>query len=269
MTDDLRALLNDVAQGRIAPAQAAQLIDDLPADAPPAPAASRSPDAKAGDTDPVELVRITASARPVRLVGDHTVASVTVDGPHSVRREGNTLRVDAAPVGGATARGGGYQYERKTGFSRWLSQSTLVGVPLTVRVNPDLAADVEVMAGSLQVVGMHGPVAFSVTAGTLQAHDCTGPFNGSVRAGSARLEVRPTAGQSSVRVESGSVDLRLQPGSDVRVTGRADLGEIKVKTADGMTRVINGESLPAVVLGAGTATFDLQVVMGSAKVLLP
>lgn len=215
-------------------------------------------------------MRITASARPVRLVGDHTVDTVAVDGPHSVRREGGTIRVDATPLGGtASDVPGSYRYERKTGFSRWLGQSSLVGVPLTVRVHPSLAADAEVMAGSLEIVGMSGPVTFSVTAGTVRAQDCTGPFTGSVRAGSARLEIRPTAGHSLVRVESGSLDLRLQPGSDVRVTGRVDLGEIKVRAADGTQRIINREELKDVVVGAGTGTFELEVAMGSAKVRLP
>jgi hypothetical protein len=333
MTDDLRALLESVAEGRIAPGRAAQLIDELPseslteaptetltetpaetpsravaaavaevaelAEAPAASAESAAPTAPTGPTAPagpagptgptapsapaaagppptdtadsgVERVRITASARPVRLVGDHTVDTVAVDGPHSVRREGGTIRVDATPLGGTAADvAGSYRYERKTGFSRWLGQSSLVGVPLTVRVHPSLAAEAEVMAGSLEIVGMSGPVTFSVTAGTVRARDCAGPFTGSVRAGSARLEIRPTAGHSLVRVESGSLDLRLLPGSDVRVTGRVDLGEIKVWAADGTQRIANREELKDIVVGAGSGTFELEVAMGSAKVRLP
>jgi hypothetical protein len=280
MPDDLRALLNDVAQGRIAPARAAQLIDELPAagdteaplaegsptEAPAPPPAS--PADPSGDR--VERVRITASARPVRLIGDPTVATVTVDGPHSVRREGSALRIDGAPLGsGSTEPAGSYRYERKTGLSRWLGQSTLVGVPLTIRINPDLAADVEVMAGSLEVVGLRGTVGFSVTAGSFRATDCSGPFAGMIRAGSAKLDIRPTAGHSSIRVESGSLDLRLQSGSDVTLTGRTDLGEIKVRAADGTARVLGGEGLRDLLVGAGTATLELEIAMGSAKVRLP
>ena len=275
MTTDLRALLTEVAEGRLAPDRAAELIAALPAEpvttpVPPAAGAASGGAAAAG-TDAVNRVRIAASARPVRVVGDPAVTSVTVDGPHSVRREGGTLRVEAgSPVGpAAAAQAGSYAYERKTGLSRWLSQATLVGVPMTVRINPALPVDIEVMAASLQVTGLLGPVDFSVTAGSVQLHDCSGPFTGVVRAGSARLEVRPTSGHSSVRVESGSIDLRLQPGSDVRVTGRADLGEIKVRGADGTTRVAQGEALKDVRVGSGASTFDLEVVMGSAKVRLP
>jgi len=276
MNDDLRTLLNDVAQGRIAPAAAAQLIDDLPPaapdEAPARPSEPSQPAAPQRPTEaaegPVQLVRVTSSARPVRLVGDPTVDTVTVDGPHVVRREGSTLRIDAAPLAGDAAPGS-YRYERKSGLSRWLGQATLVGVRLTVRVNPDLAVEAEVTAGSLELLALRGPIDFSVTAGSVRATDCTGPFNGAVRAGSARLDVRPTAGRSLVRVESGSVELRLQPGSDVRVTGRADLGEIKVTSAAGHNQILNGGDLQDVVLGAGSAVFELQVAMGSAKVRLP
>jgi hypothetical protein len=330
MTKDLRAILTEVAEGRLAPSEAAERLAELPPD-PQTPADAR-PDSHTesrsdtrsdtgGDTrsdirtdtqtdtqtdthtdthtDPargaetdkgrVTLVRITASARPVRLVGDSTVATVTVDGPHSVRRDGATLRVEAgSPVGAAAAaRAGSYSYERKTGLSRWLSQATLLGVPLTVRIHPDLAADAEVMAGSLELVGLRGPVSFSVTAGSVRSQDCSGPFTGVVRAGSARLEVCPTSGHSSVRIESGSVVLTLRPGSDVRVTGRTDLGEFKVSGPDGAARVPSGDGaarvpsgdgaarVPSgdggheVVVGAGTATFELDVAMGSAKVRLP
>ena len=283
MTQDLRSLLTDVAEGRLTPDSAAALIDQLPTGAP----ADRAADAstisftKATPTESVTHVRITGSGRPVRVVADPTVATVTVEGPHAVRRDGATLHVDAAPLGSGALGGAGtaggsadssagsYTYGRKTGLSKWLAQSTLVGVPLTVRVHPDLATDVEVMAGSLELVGLRGAVGFSVTAGSVRATDCSGPFTGSIRAGSAKFEVRPITGRSTVRVETGSVDLRLLPGSDVRITGRADLGEIKVHAGDGTTRVNPGGGLGDVVVGAGTATLDLQVAMGSAKVWLP
>jgi hypothetical protein len=268
MTDDLRSLLTEVAAGRLDPSRAVEMIDELPAeptDPTPAP--------PAGELRPegIERVRVTASTRPVRIIGDHSVATVTVDGPNSVVRDGSTLRVEA---GGSTAgsqpgQPGAYAYEHKSGLSRWLAAAGTVGVPLTVRMNPALLVDVEVMAGSLEVVGIAGPVTFSLTAGSLRLHDCTGTVNGVVRAGSAVLQVRPTAGASVVRVESGSVDVRLLPGSDVLVSGRADLGEFKVRGADGALKVQKTDRLTDIVLGSGTATLDIQIAMGSAKVRLP
>ena len=299
MTDDLRALLTEVAEGRLDPQEAGRRLDDLgpraaaPTDqsstsAPDAAAATdpwaaatdHDTDAAAADQDrprdtsarvengdePVTTVRVHASGRPVRVVADPTVATVTVEGPHNVRRDGATLVVDA-PIAGSADPAGSYRYERKTGFARWISQATQAGIPLSLRVNPDLELDVEVLAGSLAVSGTHGPLRFSATAGSVRVFDCDGPVHGTVRAGSARLDVRPRTGASSVRVETGSVDLRLMPGSDARVLARAELGEVKLRTADGgTTRVVDREGSHEIVVGAGTATFELDAVMGSVQV---
>ena len=295
MTDALKALLAEVAEGRLDPSEAARRLSELDSPgstdadpwaaataadagteppsppgeptAPTEPAEPAEPAAPRPSADgPVEKVLVQASARPVRVVADPTVATVTVEGPHTVRREGGTIRVEV-PVTPSADTPGAYSYERKTGFSRWISQATLVGVPLSLRVNPDLALEIEVMAGSVDIVGMRAPLAFSVTAGSVRASDCSGPFTGTIRAGSAKLDIRPVTGASHVRIESGSVELRLQSGSDVRLRTRAELGEVKIKNADGTsTRVVDREGTHEVVVGAGTATLDLDVVMGSVKV---
>jgi hypothetical protein len=290
MTDELRSLLTDVAEGRVDPAEAAARLSRMDADGtattPGDPWAEATGSAAAADADtsgavtdqpsappsseqPVQRVVVHSSARPVRVVADPTVASFAVEGPHSVRRDGTTARVEV-PVAGTPDEPGSYRYERKSGLARWFGQATFVGVPLTVRMNPELALEVEVMAGSVEMNGLRGAVEFSVTAGSIKATDCAGPFTGTVRAGSARLELRPAAGASRLRVESGSVDLRLQPGSDAKVRAHAELGEVKVRGRDGSsTRVVDREGTYEVVVGAGTATVDLDVVMGSVKVTTP
>ena len=219
----------------------------------------------------VQRVVVQASARLVRVIADHAVDTITAEGPHTVQRDGDVLRVDAGSPVSSAAGGppGSYRFERRnSGFSRWLSQATQLGVPLIVRVNPRLRVDMEVMAGSLEVMGLRAPFSFSVTAGSLRASDCAGPFTGSVRAGSARLEVRPEAGVSSVRVESGSVDVRLLPGSSVRIRARAELGEVKIKGPDGSTRS-DGAGAQELVIGAGAAVLEVDAVMGSVKVRTP
>jgi hypothetical protein len=285
MTDELRSLLTDVAEGRVDPSEAAARLsrmqgetasaasDDPWAEATgagpePGPAPTQTPPAQSSD-EPVRRVVVHSSARPVRVVADPLVASFSVEGPHSVRRDGATARVEV-PVAGTADEAGTYRYERKSGLARWIGQATFVGVPLTVRMNPELALEVEVMAGSVDLGGLRGEVTFSVTAGSIKATDCSGPFTGTVRAGSAKLDLRPTAGASRLRVESGSVDLRLQPGSDAKVRAHAELGEVKVRGWDGSsTRVVDREGSYEVVVGAGTASVDLDVVMGSVKVTTP
>ena len=291
MTDELRALLNQVAEGRVDPTEAAQRLADLdhvttdpwatatdhdPAtgSAPSAAAPDQPGQASAGPATGTAVdaavtgVRVQASGRPVRVVGDASIATVAVDGPHTVRREGGRLRVDA-PVAGGNDPDGSYRYERKTGLSRWISQATLLGVPMTVRVNPQLPVDVELLAGSLDMMGLRAPTAFSVTAGSVRATDCSGPVDGTIRAGSAKLELRPTQGSSTVRVESGSVYLRLDKGSDVRLRAHAELGEVKVAGGAGSGRVVDREGSHEVVVGRGTATMDVDIVMGSLKVATP
>jgi hypothetical protein len=289
--DELRSLLTDVAEGRVDPSEAAARLARLDADSAGQPAdpwaeatgtsapstgsgpafertEPAAPGPGAGEA-PVRRVVVQSSARPVRVVADATVATFTVEGPHAIRRDGETARVEV-PVAGHPDAPGTYRYERKTGISRWIGQATFVGVPLTVRINPDLALEVEIMAGSADVTGLRGALAFSVTAGSVKATDCTGPFTGTLRAGSAKLDVRPSAGTSHIRVESGSVDLRLQPGSDVKLRAHAELGEVKVRGRDGApTRVVDREGSYEVVVGAGTASVDVDVVMGSVKVTTP
>jgi hypothetical protein len=355
MTNDLRALLSDVAEGKVAPSEAAKLIDGLtdadrpdeagdawgagdvwrgataaggpaptedpaarghlgrPGDAEsasghPGPAAGSRPGGQAGaqpggqaagrpgpgptpgvrivdpgtgtrpppdgSDDHVDRVVIQASARPLRVVADHSVDLISAEGPHTIRREGGVIRVEAGSQGaaGQSPQAGSYQFERRpTGLSRWLSQASIVGVPLVVRVNPAMRVEVEMMAGTVDLMGLQGPFAFSVTAGSVRTNDCAGPFTGSVRAGSAKLEVRPTSGASAIRVESGSVDLRVLSGSDVRIRARAELGEVKVKGPDGTGRAMNpgGESVQEFVVGNGAATLEVDAVMGSIKVRVP
>jgi len=266
MTDELRSLLTDVAEGRVDPSEATAPGGSTRSE----PAADQTAQAGTGTAEaPVRRVVVQSSARPVRVVADATVATFTVEGPHAIRRDGETARVEV-PIAGHPDAPGTYRYEGKTGISRWLGQATFVGVPLTVRINPDLALEVEVMAGSAEVTGLRGALAFSVTAGSIKATDCSGPFTGTLRAGSAKLDVRPSTGTSHIRVESGSVDLRLQPGSDVRLRAHAELGEVKVRGRDGApTRVVDREGTYEVVVGAGTASVNLDAVMGSVKVTTP
>src|SRR2546430_2278387 len=178
MSDGLRSLLTEVAEGRLDPTAAARRLDDLerpstgssagPSAGPAEGPATEDPWAAATDHDQTPgtpgtatragsgategpdagptgdaagaTVPAQAPARPVRVIGDPTVATITVDGPHTVRRDGATLRVEAPVAAGADPEGS-YRYERKTGLSRWISQATLLGVPMTLRVNPDLELD--------------------------------------------------------------------------------------------------------------------------------
>jgi len=264
MTMDLRDLLTEVAEGRLDPAEASRRLNQPPTEPTAPPGAHSTAAAPPTAADTVRRVSVSATGRSVRLVADPTVATVSVEGQHALRQDGDTLHIGPAPSSGA----GEYRQEGRGGLSRWLSGASVWGSLLTVRVNPDLPVEAEVMAGSLRVNGLRAPLTANVTAGSLVGVDCTGPLTIAVRAGSARLDVRPS-GVSTVRIESGSVDLWVQPGSDVVVRARVDLGELKVTRSDGSQRRVAPDGVDEVTVGAGLARLDVDVTMGSAKVRLP
>ncbi len=305
MDTDLRTLLQQVADGRLDPTEAARLMDtppseasrpqdespatdqpatdqpaadrptaDRPTDEPQAPATAPSSvrvvpaPSRAGQgteqgADAARRLLVRATARSVRVIADQAVATVHVEGPHRTTRDGDLVRVEsdlAAPEPGS------WSQERPATWWRSFVQTGALGERLVVRVNPELAVEAEVTAGSLDAVGLTHGLRFRVTAGSVRTRDCTGTVDGVVQAGSAKLELRPT-GASRVRCESGSVDLRLLPGSDATVRADVELGELKVYDAEGTA--VKAAGRDSVVVGTGTATVALDVVMGSAKVRLP
>lgn len=275
-TSDLRSLLEQVAAGRLDPAEAARLLDSPAASAAPAapteppvsePSSVRVVPAPTPEQAPladgVRRLLIRATARSVRVVADPSVATVDVQGPHRTVREDDLLRIESDLAG---PEPGSWSQESPATWWRSFVQTGALGERLVVRVNPELAVEAEVTAGSLEVVGVTHGLRFRATAGSVKATGCAGPVDGVVQAGSAKLELRPT-GASRVRCESGSVDLRLLPGSDVTVRTDLELGDLKVYDNDGTTS--KPPSREPLVVGAGTATFDLEVVMGSIKVRRP
>ncbi|MGH9130436.1 MAG: hypothetical protein ACRDWV_01920, partial [Acidimicrobiales bacterium] len=133
--------------------------------------------------------------------------------------------------------------------------------PLVIRVNPSLAVDVDVSAGSLEVNGVKAPVGVDLAFASATLDGLSGPID--VRAQAATLRVRGalTEGSSSIRGDAAALLISLAPSSDVVVRSRCDLGRLRV------TR--GSEVLPAgepLVVGAGRATLDIEVSMGSVEV---
>ena len=129
-----------------------------------------------------------------------------------------------------------------------------------VKLRPELPVDVTVQAGSVVATRLEGGLRFTVEAGSIQATDCRGPIDGRVEAGSAKLDWLLDRGHSHLRCELGSIKLRLDPRSDVTVKGKAELGSMDFGSGDGPR---SGQQL---VVGNGTASLDVKVELGSAKV---
>ncbi|MGI3780053.1 MAG: hypothetical protein ACRYG2_04675 [Janthinobacterium lividum] len=228
--------------------------EDVPA-APPVTAASAEARAKAANG--VERISVRAVGRRVRIVGETSVATLSADGPHVLRRNGTTLEVSSDGEIGPSLDG----FSILRGVPRSLEDVRALGLgkELLLRVNPALQVDVEVTAGQLSTERVPHLGKIRVTAGGAKLLDVTEVNDVLVQAGSATIKGTITQGRHRVRAESGSLSITLGDGSNVTVKSDAQLG--RVSWAGGHSGA--GDE---VVMGNGNARLDVEVVMGHAQV---
>jgi hypothetical protein len=268
-TDDPRAPVAE-QPAHAAPSEQADAVEggDRPQDEP-----AGAQDQRVEDSDPldqerdehadvpipagVQKVMIKAIGRRVRLIGEPAVSGVAVDGPHLIKRDGDTLIVSSDGDMGVSIDGLSMLRTRSVGDLR----SHLGGFAkeLSIRVNPRLKVEVEVTGGSVTAERVPSLNRVRVTAGMAKVSDVDGPLDLLVQAGSATLDAQLTKGRSRVRVESGSANVRLRRGSDVRVHSDAQLGRVTWVGA------VNGPSTD-VEIGQGRAALDVEVLMGAAQI---
>lgn len=257
-----REILEEVAAGRLDPSEAAALLGDgdAPGDAddqnePPVGAAPPSSRA-------VERIDVRASHRRVRLIGDPSVATYSVEGPHHITRDGDTLRITGETV--PLPRSDAWTVlsgETFRELAEQIQQGIGPHVELTVRIRPDLAVSAEVIAGSVVSEGLATLDHVRATAGSARVRDVTEPIDLLVQAGSAQVSMRQTHGRSRVRTESGSLNVTLLGGTDARIRHDVQLGRFNIQPERLMR---DGE----ITLGTGSAQLDIGVLMGSAKVVV-
>jgi hypothetical protein len=201
-------------------------------------------------------LKIRAITRKVRIIGDPLVTTVSIDGPHELRREGATLICDSErdlPFGDPFAflptAMGRFRLQSPGRAFKW-------GTDLEVRVNPNLELDIDLTAGSLHIQHA-GRVRARVTAGSARVDDVTGPLDLHIVGGTAKIDTVMVGGDNRIRCDSGSVVLRLRKGSDVRFRPEAQLGRIVVDGVEGGRDV---------AVGSGTGRLRAEVVMGSIQV---
>jgi hypothetical protein len=261
MGDDLHDLLTRVASGEVSPADAADRLRDLPSD-DDAPAAPAPPAA-------ARVARVAIRSEGVRLtvVADPTVAEAVALGRHRLRREDGVLHVDT----GAAAVDG-YAVDGSSTLPRWLAWLPQGGGErVTVRVNPALPVSIDALGSMVEVRGLQGGLTASASGATLIALDVAGPLD--IRAVTAKVFVRARldGGDSTIATELSRVDLRLLPGSDVRVAVDAELGAASILGADvPSSRSADGLRASAShVVGAGTGSVTVTARLGKAEVRLP
>ncbi|WP_020385519.1 hypothetical protein [Kribbella catacumbae] len=203
----------------------------------------------------VRRVTIRAIGRRVRLIGEPAVTGVAVDGPHVIKRDGDTLAINSEGDMGVSIDG----LSMLRNPTDLKSHVNGFAKELSIRVNPLLQVEIEVTGGSVIAERLPGLSRVRVTAGTAKVTDVDGPIDLLVQAGTATLDAQITKGRSRVRVESGSASVTLRRGSDVRVHTESQLGRVTWAGA------VSGQSKD-VEIGRGRAALDVEVLVGTAQI---
>ena len=213
--------------------------------------------AKPVNTSGVERISVRAVGRRVRILGETSVATLSADGPHVLRRNGAVLEVSSDGELGASLDG----FSILRGAPRSLDdiRSLGLGKELLLKVNPGIVVDVEVTAGSLNTERVPHLGKVRVTAGGAKLLDVGEINDALIQAGQATISGAITSGRNRIRAESGSLSITLADHSNVTIKGDAQLG--KVSWSGGHSGA--GDE---VVMGNGSAKLDIEVVMGHAQV---
>lgn len=298
MNEQQRVILQQVAEGRLSPEEAAMLLDQTEqdqrdqadersersergdeagqekgADGGAAPGGQSSPP-DPGTEGAIGRVRVVGSFRTARIVGDPTVREAVADGPHVARREGDLLIIESAfdemdlpgfVFNRRRSRPG--RPSRPPWSGRWWSGEESWQRPwgqsqLTVRMRPDLPLDVELSAGTLRTHGVTGPIHLDVRAGSARIEGAHGPLDATVAAGSIRADATLRTGQSRIRCDAGSVRIHLERGSSVVVRARAELSHLSLPYR-GTVGTWSGGEREEVKIGDGAATLDIDANMSN------
>jgi hypothetical protein len=213
--------------------------------------------AKSVNVGGVERISVRAVGRRVRILGETSVATLSADGPHVLRRNGSVLEVSSDGELGASLDG--FSILRSAPRSLDDFRSLGLGKELFLRVNPNVIVDVEVTAGSLNTEQVPHLGKVRVTAGAAKLLDVAEINDALIQAGQATIKGTIKTGRNRVRAESGTLSITLADDSNVTVSGEAQLG--KISWAGGHSGA--GDE---VVMGSGSAKLDIEVVMGHAQV---
>ena len=156
---DLGPILDDLAAGRIDAAEAGRRIEAAKQAA--AGAGSATTGSSEQDTTTkggpqaggLSRVSVTAVGRRVRIEGDPSVTTLSIDGPHALRRVGTVMEVTSTEEIGPTLRG--FSVIRPPRSLDDLRDIGL-GKELVVRVNPRLIVDAEVPAADVEAALVEG-----------------------------------------------------------------------------------------------------------------
>lgn len=233
-----REILSRVAAGTISPEEAAAQLDAI--------------NQSEGVQQTIRRVRIVKRLGAAEIVGDPAVHEALAEGRHRARIDGDLMIIE----GETGDEPGSFITRTWLGFPEHLSGDRLV-----VKVNPSLAIDLHVQAGSARIRGVDGPIRADVQAGSATIDGFSSPLNLTVQGGSIQATGRLAEGESRIACDAGSVNLHLQRGSRVRVNARAHMGKVSLPGEAG------ARGAQDVTIGDGTASLAIETNMGSVKVI--
>jgi hypothetical protein len=232
-----REILSRVAAGTITPEEAAAQLAAI--------------NQTEGDPQTIHRVRIVKRLGAVEIIGDPAVREAVAEGRHRARIDGDLMIIE----GETGDEPGSFITRTWFGFPEHMSGDRLV-----VKVNPSLAIELHVQAGSARVRGVDGPIGADVQAGSAMIDGFSNPLNLTVHGGSIQATGRLADGESRIACDAGSVNLQLERGSSVRVKARAHMGKVTLPGEAG------ARGAQEVIIGDGTASLVIETNMGSVKV---
>ncbi|MEO7803929.1 MAG: hypothetical protein ABIS18_05920, partial [Actinomycetota bacterium] len=254
---DRRTILEEVAAGKLTPQEASDALGRLEGE--PANTVTTMSSEPKHHTD-VRSVRVVGRFRALKINGDLSLTGVSIEGPHSAHTKDGVMTIEDEDTEeqGFVLFGG--QSGRKS--FRWKNDQPPA---LRITMNPMLALEVDITAGTVKVHDIHSPIKANITAGSGRFEGVRGPIQAGVEAGSLFISGRFLEGDSEVRCSAGKVRVGLSVDSSVSVKARATLGKIQIPSQDGQDQHWSGMGMSerGFKLGDGLASLDIETTTGS------
>lgn len=269
-TDERRKILEMVAAGTLSPGDAADLLSAVEKSGQTAGELPAVTDTH--DTD-ISAIKVIGTFRALRIEGDPSIKGAVASGPHRARNENGVMVFEddeRDDEGGYILFGSPRESGRRVNIKGKINgkEFNFGGTrppALTIRMNPDLALEIEITAGSVKVEDVRGPIDANITAGSGRFVGIHSPIQAAVEAGALYVSGIFDSGSSHLRCSAGKIRVELDEGSDVAVTARATLGKIQLPGSEG--REVNWQGIGTgsreAKIGAGTGKLDLEATTGS------
>lgn len=211
---------------------------------PAAPAAGveDSADAKAR----LNWVRIEMLAGDLEVRVDETLTEPKIEGKVETSRDGNNFVI---------------KQERQKNFLGGLL--SMMDNHLDITVPAGYGIDLHSKAGDIDIRDVPF-FAGELLSGDIHASDLGG-VDLELKAGDLDISLRLTEGAHRIDALAGDIDIKILPGSDVRIEGNLLAGSSDLRGPFNIERKMVGNHFTGVV-GKGTATLDIRVKAGDVDV---